>query len=354
MAKGVEDTTFYQYNRLVSLNEVGGDPGHFGASSDHFHAANARIAEDWPATMLATSTHDTKRSEDVRARINLLSEIPAEWAAAVGRWAAMNAAHKRGAFPDANAEYLLYQVLVGAHPLDADRAKKFMEKASREAKEHTSWIEPDPEYDEALAAFVDAAVADPEFQLDLAAFVAPLVTAGRVTSLAQQLLKLTSPGVPDVYQGTELWDLSLVDPDNRRPVDYDLRRRLLATARTATGAEVLATLVAADDEGTAKLWLTMRALDVRRRCIGVGTPYGPLEAVGERAANVVAYLRGEDVAVVAPRLVLGLRDGWGDTTVELPSGRWTDELGGATLDGGAAVRLAELLAGFPVALLVRT
>ncbi|HTJ76336.1 MAG TPA: malto-oligosyltrehalose synthase [Acidimicrobiales bacterium] len=350
MAKGVEDTTFYQYNRLVSLNEVGGDPGRFGASTEHFHAANARIAADWPATMLATSTHDTKRSEDVRARINLLSEIPAEWAAAVGRWAAMNAGHKRGAFPDANAEYLLYQVLVGAHPLDADRAGKFMEKASREAKEHTSWIDPDTEYDEALGAFVEAVVADPEFQADLAAFVGPLVGAGRVTSLAQQLLKLTSPGVPDVYQGTELWDLSLVDPDNRRPVDYDLRRRLLDKARTATAAE----LSALDDDGTAKLWLTMRALDVRRRCIGTDTPYAPLAAGGERAANVVAYLRGDEVAVIAPRLVLGLRDGWGDTAVELPAGRWADELGGATVDGGRPVALAELLDGFPLALLVRT
>jgi (1->4)-alpha-D-glucan 1-alpha-D-glucosylmutase len=350
MAKGVEDTTFYQYNRLVSLNEVGGNPGRFGTPVETFHAHNARMADDWPLTMLATSTHDTKRSEDVRARIALLSEIPGEWAAAVGRWAEMNAGHKREAFPDRNAEYLLYQVLIGAHPLGADRARSFMEKASREAKEHTSWIEPDAEYDEALAAFVEGVTADTGFQADLAAFVAPLGTAGRVTSLAQQLLKLTSPGVPDVYQGTELWDLSLVDPDNRRPVDYDLRRRLLDRARTASAAEVLAM----DDEGTAKLWLTMRALDVRRRHLADPVGYQPLVAAGERAENVVAYLRGEDVAVVVPRLVLGLRDGWGDTTVDLPAGRWTDELGGATVEGGSEVALRDLLAGFPVALLVRT
>ena len=354
MAKGVEDTTFYQYNRLVSLNEVGGDPGRFGSSTAHFHAANARTATDWPATMLATSTHDTKRSEDVRARIDLLSEIPDEWAAAVDRWAEMNADHKSGGMPDRNAEYLLYQVLVGAHPLGAERAKKFMEKASREAKEHTSWIDPDPEYDQALAAFVDAVLADERFTADLAGFTAPLVTAGRVTSLAQQLLKLTSPGVPDIYQGTELWDLSLVDPDNRRPVDYDLRRRLLDKARSASAADVLTALGAPDDEGTAKLWLTIRALDVRRRHLDVGASYTPLEAAGRRADRVVAYLRGDAVGVVAPRLVLGLRDGWGDTTVDLPAGSWTDELGGATVVGGRPVALAELLAGFPVALLVRT
>ena len=160
--------------------------------------------------------------------------------------------------------------------------------------------------------------------------------------------------MPDIYQGTELWDLSLVDPDNRRPVDYDLRRRLLDTARSASAADVLAALGAADDEGTAKQWLTMRALDDRRRHLAVGDPYLPLSAAGERADHVVAYVRGDDVAVVAPRLVLGLRDGWGDTTVELPAGSWTDELGGATVEGGRPVALAELLAGFPVALLVRT
>ncbi|MDQ4068680.1 MAG: malto-oligosyltrehalose synthase, partial [Actinomycetota bacterium] len=222
MAKGIEDTTFYQFNRLVALNEVGGDPGHWGMTVEEFHEGNASAARDWPATLLASSTHDTKRSEDVRARIGLLSEIPDQWAAAVRRWAAMTARHKRDGMPDRNAEYLLYQVLVGAHPLDEDRAVAFMEKASREAKQHTSWIDPRPAYDEALAGFVREVVGDPAFAADLAAFAAPLVGPGRVTSLAQLLLKLTSPGVPDVYQGTELWDLSLVDPDNRRPVDYDL------------------------------------------------------------------------------------------------------------------------------------
>ena len=350
MAKGVEDTTFYQFNRLVSLNEVGGNPGRFGTSVSEFHEVNARMARDWPGTLLASSTHDTKRSEDVRARISLLSEIPQEWGAAVTRWAGMNARHKRDGMPDANAEYLLYQVLVGAHPLGVDRALAFMEKASREAKQHTSWVDPVPAYDESLADFVRAALADEAFTADVAAFTAPLVAHGRRTSLAQMLLKLTSPGVPDIYQGTELWDLSLVDPDNRRPVDYDARRALLARVQGASAAEVLA----AEDDGAPKLWLTQRTLDLRRRlpdCFA-GATYEPLPAAGQRAAHVVAYVRGGRVAVIAPRLVLGLRDGWGNTTVTLPEGRWTDELGGSTAEAGA-LSFAALLSGFPVALLVR-
>lgn len=350
MAKGVEDTTFYRFNRLVSLNEVGGNPGRFGSSVEEFHEANARMARDWPGTLLASSTHDTKRSEDVRARISLLAEIPEEWGAAVARWAAMNAGHKRDGLPDANAEYLLYQVLVGAHPLDVDRAVAFMEKASREAKEHTSWVDPVAAYDEALAAFVRAVLADDAFTADLAAFTDPLISAGRRSSLAQMLLKLTSPGVPDIYQGTELWDLSLVDPDNRRPVDYDVRRALLAQVKGASAAEVLQ----AEDDGAPKIWLTQRVLDVRRRlpdCFERAS-YEPLPAAGEREANVVAYVRGGRVAVIVPRLVMGLRHGWGDTTVTLPEGRWTDELGGSTADVGP-VSLAALLSGFPVALLVR-
>ncbi len=355
MAKGVEDTTFYQYNRLVSLNEVGGDPGRFGTSVDRFHADSASVALHWPATLLATSTHDTKRSEDVRARVSLLSEIPHEWGAAVARWMGMNERYRTEGWPDRNAEYLLYQVLVGAHPLGVERAVAFMEKASREAKEHTSWVDPHPAYDEALAAFVWAVLADRSFTTDLAAFSAPLVAAGRRTSLAQTLLKLTAPGVPDIYQGTELWDLSLVDPDNRRPVDYDARRRLLDKVQTASAADVLGW----DDEGAPKLWLTHRALDVRRRLEGcfVGGRYEPLRGAGQRAANVVGFVRSaphsEDaVAVIVPRLVMGLGKGWGDTTVELPPGRWVDELGGSTADGGR-VSLAALLGGFPVALLVR-
>ena len=353
MAKGVEDTAFYRYNRLVSLNDVGGDPGRFGTTVEELHAHNRRVASDWPSTQLATSTHDTKRSEDVRARIGLLSEIPTQWADAVHRWTAVNAGHKRDGMPDTNAEYLLYQTLVGAWPLDADRATAYMAKATREAKAHTSWIDPDPAYDDALRDFVESILADAAFAQDLAGFVSPLVGPGRTVSLAQTLLKLTSPGVPDLYQGTELWDLSLVDPDNRRPVDYDERRRLLEQVKGASAEAVLGRV----DEGGPKLWLTQRALAVRRAnpdAFGPVGGYQPLVATGERADHAVGFVRGERVVVVVPRLVLGLEaaGGWADTTVELPAGEWADALGGTTTEGGA-VRLADLLGRFPVALLVR-
>ncbi|MBA3268569.1 MAG: malto-oligosyltrehalose synthase [Acidimicrobiia bacterium] len=357
MAKGVEDTAFYCWRRLVSLNEVGGDPGRFGTGVDEFHLANRRAADAWPTGLSALSTHDTKRSADVRARIGLLSEIPDQWALAVRRWSAMNEVHKTAGLPDRGAEYLLYQVLVGAWPLPADRAVAYMEKASREAKEHTSWTRPDAAYDEALASFVRAVVDDPGFSADLAAFVSPLVGPGRVTSLAQVLLTVTSPGVPDVYQGSELWDLSLVDPDNRRPVDYEARRRLLEKVASAGPAEVWPSTP--DDEGAAKLWLIRRTLDVRRArgsAFAAGSSYDRLTVTGENAVHAVAYCRGDQVrggqvAVVVPRLVVGLGGAWGDTAVSLPGGRWTDVLGGAVVDGGE-VALTTLLDRFPVALLV--
>ncbi|MBV8817692.1 MAG: malto-oligosyltrehalose synthase, partial [Acidobacteriaceae bacterium] len=227
MAKGVEDTTFYVYNRLVSLNEVGCDPGVFGMPIQKFHELSAESFHHWPQAMLATSTHDTKRSEDVRARINLLSEIPAQWTDAVRRWAAHNERHKRDGWPDRNMEYLFYQTLFGAWPVSKDRMSNYMEKSSREAKTHTSWTEKNAKYDEALQAFIGAAYADEEFLHDIEAFTAPLIWPGRVNALAQALLRMTAPGIPDQYQGSEIWDLSLVDPDNRRPVDYDVRRKLL-------------------------------------------------------------------------------------------------------------------------------
>jgi (1->4)-alpha-D-glucan 1-alpha-D-glucosylmutase len=339
-AKGIEDTAYYRYTRLVSLNEVGGDPRRFGTTVDEFHAGNLEAAADWPAAMLTTSTHDTKRSEDVRARLALLSEIPQHWAETVRRWRTHNRRHRSEAGPDGGMEYLLYQTLVGAWPLDEDRAVAYMEKASKEAKTHTSWTDPVPAYDDALVAFVRALYADAEFVADLERFVARLVEPGRVNGLAQQLLKLTAPGVPDVYQGTELWDLSLVDPDNRRPVDFDLRRRLLAD-------------VGPDEP---KLWVTHRALDLRRRrpdLLGPSASYEPLSASGASAAHAVAFLRGGACAVVVPRLVLALAARrWRDTTIELPAGRWRDELSGADVSG-RMVGVAELLTWFPVALLVQ-
>ncbi|MFN2505036.1 MAG: malto-oligosyltrehalose synthase [Acidimicrobiales bacterium] len=358
-AKGVEDTAFYRHVRLVALNDVGGDPGRFGTSPESFHAHNARMAETWPATMLSTSTHDTKRSEDVRVRIALLSEVPEQWALAVRRWSARNDRHRRGdggQWPDRNTEYLLYQTLVGAWPIEVDRATAYAEKAVKEAKRHTSWITPAPDYEEAVRGFVADALGDEEFTTDLETFVRPLVAAGRVASLAQTLLKLTSPGVPDLYQGTELWDLSLVDPDNRTPVDFDARRDLLDKVRTAASGR---TVLEAAHVGAPKLWLVQRALAARRRrasAFASGAAYRPLWTEGEKAHHAVSFLRGEDVVVVVPRLVIGLAGEWGDTALELPPGRWVDELAGTgrSWEGGIPVALADVLAGFPVALLGRT
>ncbi len=372
MAKGVEDTAFYSFNRLVALNEVGGDPGRFGVAPEELHRALAEAAERRPEAMLATSTHDTKRSADVRARLALLSEIPTEWGTAVRRWTAHNRRHRRAGqlpdlsgspdrldppdLPDLNIEYLFYQTLVGAWPLTAERACAYLEKAAREAKAYTSWTSPDATYEEALRGFVQAALADPVFTADVAAFVAPLVAPGRVTSLGQTLLQLAAPGVPDLYQGSELWDLSLVDPDNRRPVDFGLRRRLLAElARGLSLEEILAR----SDEGLPKLCLIRQGLALRRRLPEVFGPagsYEPLAARGDRAGHCFAFVRSAPsgrVIVVLPRLVLGLAGDWGDTSLDLPAGGWRDELTGAAWAGGP-VRLAEVLRRFPVALLVRT
>ncbi len=349
MAKGAEDTAFYSYNRLVSLNEVGGDPGRFGVSVEEFHRECAETQARWPLGLSATSTHDTKRSEDVRARIGLLSEIPARWEEAVHRWAAMNERRRREGWPDRNVEYLLYQTLVGAWPIGADRAAAYMEKASREAKVHTSWTSPRPAYDAALRSFVEGILADEEFTASLEAFVRPLVEPGRIVSLSQTLLKLTAPGVPDIYQGTEVWDLSLVDPDNRRPVDFGLRRRLLEEVEGASPEEVLAGM----DRGLPKLFAIQRALALRRRrpeVFGAAGAYRPLEVSGAKAAHAVAYLRGEKAVTVVPRLVIGLGGDFGDTAIELAPGRYRNELTGDATAGGR-VRLKDLLRRFPAALL---
>ena len=289
MAKGIEDTLFYRYNRFVALNEVGGSLERFGVAPAEFHELTARAAQQWPSSMLATSTHDTKRSEDVRARLALLSEIPGEWAAAVERWRAMNARYKRDGWPDANAEYLLYQTLVGAWPLDAGRAVEYMRKATKEAKAITSWITPDQRYDESVEAFVRSVLGDRTFVADLEAFVEPLVDPGRVNSLGQTLIKLTAPGVPDIYQGSELWDLSLVDPDNRRPVDYDERRRLLSEVKVG------------NVNAHPKLWLIHKTLQLRaERPDAFAGSYEPVPADD----GFVAYQRGRDVLVVVPRFPL--------------------------------------------------
>ena len=343
MAKGVEDTAFYRYFRLSGLNEVGGDPGRFGLSVQEFHHACAVQQREWPLSMTTLSTHDTKRSEDVRARLVLLAQCPTEWGDAVTRWRAAAAGHRRPAGPDPATEQLIWQTLVGAWPLTADRAVAYLEKATREGKAQTSWVDPVPEFDEAVQAFVRDVLADDAITTDLEAFVARLIPAWQVTALAQKAVQLTMPGVADTYQGTELWDLSLVDPDNRRPVDWQQRRDLLARL---DGAPAL------DQVGTAKLHLVARLLHLRREApqsFLAESSYEPLEA-GERA---VGFVRGGEVLTVAPTRALTVeRAGWGDDAVVLPAGSWRDVLTGAERAGGR-IPLAELLSGFPAAVLAR-
>lgn len=350
MAKSVEDTAFYCFHRFISLNEVGGDPGHFGLPLEQFHAACAETQARWPLTMLATSTHDTKRSEDVRARLNLLSEMPGSWRNAVDKWAEMNERYKSDGLPDRNIEYLLYQTLVGAWPIGTDRTVAYMEKASREAKAHTSWTDPNPVYDDALRSFVEGVMTNGEFATDLERFVKPLIEPGRINSLAQTLIKLTAPGVPDFYQGTELWDLSLVDPDNRRPVDYELRRRLLGEMTTMKPEEVWSRA----DDGLPKMWVIHKTLELRRqkRMLRPEDGYRAIIARGAKADCVIAFARGERVVTVAPRFPMKVDRYWEDTAVELPAARWINELTGDSFEGGE-LRLGDLLQRFPVALLCR-
>jgi (1->4)-alpha-D-glucan 1-alpha-D-glucosylmutase len=351
MAKAIEDTAFYCFNRLTCLNEVGSNPMRFGVAAEEFFEACAAVQQRWPRTMLATSTHDTKRSGDVRARISLLSEIPHQWAAAVRRWSAMNESHRAGKYPDRNAEYLFYQTLAGAWPIDAQRIGAYMEKAAREAKAYTSWTSPNAEYEEALGRFIAQALAEEQFVADLESFVEPLILPGRINALAMTLLKLTAPGVPDLYQGSELWDLSLVDPDNRHKVDYALRRRLLGEISTMGVEQVWARI----EEGLPKMWAIWRALAVRKRrpdLFGSGASFDPLRARGPRANHVIAFARGREALTVVPRLVMGLREDWDDTAIELPDGRWINEMTREPIEGGI-VAMRDLLSRFPVALLAR-
>jgi len=394
MAKGMEDTGFYRYNRLISLNEVGGEPKHFGVSVAAFHHHNQERAQNWPHTMLSSSTHDSKRSEDVRARIDGLSEVPAEWRARVRRWARINRSKKRllddRPAPSGNDEYLLYQTLVGVWPLEAldesalsgfrERIQAYMLKAVREAKQHTSWINPDTEYEKAVADFVQALLGDADrnpFLADFLSFQQVLGRAALFNSLAQTLLKLTAPGVPDIYQGNELWDFSLVDPDNRRPVDYGQRRTLLAELQNALESSQTLTDLAADlvnnlPDGRAKLYLIWRSLALRREHPELfrDGDYLPLVVSGTHADHLCAFARrhGEQLTViVVPRLVIRLGAGadplgekvWGETWIQVPVAKWENWLTGEHLQGEAIEASWRLPAGnvlnhFPVALLLGT
>jgi (1->4)-alpha-D-glucan 1-alpha-D-glucosylmutase len=394
MAKGLEDTAFYRFYPLASLNEVGGEPALIGVSPERFHERNLDRRETWPHSLNATSTHDTKRGEDTRARINVLSEMPEEWNRAVHRWRELNRAHKvtveGSEAPDANEEYLLYQTLVGSWPLTpmntegrnvyTSRLQEYMQKALKEAKLHTSWINPNESYERAVREFV-AAILDTErsaaFVRDLSEFVRAPSRAGLLNSLSQTLLKAAAPGVPDFYQGTELWSFTLVDPDNRRQVDYEQRRALLASLRDAGDGDTtdfVNRLLERPEDGSVKMYVTARALNFRRvraELFARGR-YLPLEARGRRAENALAFARAHDgeacVAIAArffTRLGVGAQgplavtaEAWGDTTLslgELGAGRWRDAFTGREFeaDEGGALRLSEVLSPLPVALLSR-
>jgi (1->4)-alpha-D-glucan 1-alpha-D-glucosylmutase len=355
MAKGVEDTAFYRYLRLVALNEVGSDPQRT-TTIDAFHEFCMRTAASNPLTLLTTTTHDTKRAEDARLRVALLAEMPERWGTAVARLHALAKSHLGGRAPTPPAEYLFYQTLVAAHPIDADRLCAYMLKASREAKQETSWLEPDAHYETELERFVREMAADEQVDREINALVSAMTPGWQELSLSQTLLKLTAPGVPDIYQGSELWDLRLVDPDNRTPVDYELRRRLLREATEGTGDRFMSRL----EEGLPKLRLIATALAVRGRhadAFTTGSRYQPLPAHGSRADHAICFSRiganGESATVtVAFRWPLLLRSTWHDTTVLLPAGPWRNALTGEDVQGGEQ-RLAELLSEAPIALLER-
>ena len=378
MAKAAEDTALYRYVRLLALNEVGGDPRRFGMSVAAFHHLGQQRARQAPAAMVTTATHDTKRGEDARARLALLSEMPQEWGRRLFQWLRLNRSRRSEidgeTVPDRNVEYLFYQALVGAWPPDlapddvaavealAERLAAYMVKAARERKLETSWSNPNPDYEAALERYVrgalDASRPNP-FLAEFHGFVAGLARDGAITSLAQLVLKLSVPGVPDIYQGGELWDFSLVDPDNRRPVDWAARRDLLSQISEARAGEL-----AADwRDGREKLFVTHRLLALRRAhpALFAAGDYQPVEAVGDRSAHLCVFARSHDgmwLVVAVPRLVHQLHPGgeaadWGGTEIVLPrEGRWRDVLTGRTLDGRERVSAAALFADFPVSALV--
>ena len=379
VAKGLEDTVLYRDLRFVAVNEVGGDPGELGRTVEEFHADSAARQRQRPHTMVLSSTHDTKRSHDVRARLAVLSQDPEWWASTVRRWRELAAPHRRdGVGPAPAHEHLVFQTLVGAWPIDAERLTGYLVKAAREGKQHTDWLDPDPGYEDALTGYARDLLADARFVAEVEDAVAHVREPGWLTALSMMTLALTTPGVPDLYQGNELWDLSLVDPDNRRPVDHAHRAELIATLPSAaqpagtTADARFAAATAGDpwdtsplldrlDEGLPKLWLVHRALTVRRErpdAFGADAPYLPLPASGSRAEHVVAFARNAEVVTVVPRRVghIGARFAdwrWEDTVIDLPEGRWQDALTGASHPAGAA-RIAELLATFPTAILTRT
>jgi (1->4)-alpha-D-glucan 1-alpha-D-glucosylmutase len=393
MAKGLEDTSFYRFHRLVSLNEVGGNPVRFGVSVEQFHSANQERNKNWPHTMLATSTHDTKRSEDVRARIDVLSEVPSVWRRSARRWRDCNASYKTQVdgvqCPSLNDEYLFYQTLVGAWPQGeknaspefCNRMREYMLKAVREAKEKTSWANPNAEYERAVTSFVEAvlgASGNAQFLADFIPFQQRVAKFGMINSLSQTLLKLTVPGLPDIYQGTELWDFSLVDPDNRRKVDYEERRLSLQRLRDQgcdcpEKALALARQVAHNmHDGSIELFLIWKALQFRKRHRSLFDEgnYVPLKTQGLFSQHVITFARqyhDNALIVIVPRLCARIASDqdtwpldaglWKDTRVEVLTVEsaksftnvFTGELNRP--DETGCLNLSEVMANFPLALL---
>ncbi|MER3431908.1 MAG: malto-oligosyltrehalose synthase [Leptolyngbya sp. ERB_1_1] len=375
MAKGVEDTAFFVYNRLISLNEVGGDPGRFGISTTEFHQFNQYRQQNWNAAMNASSTHDTKRGEDTRARINVLSEIPDEWQAQLQKWREINQKHKvqnkKAFMPSANDEYAFYQTLIGAYPFEdaelenfADRIEQYAIKSIREAKVSTAWLRPNASYEEACSKFVRAILEpDNPFLKEFLPFQKKIAHYGVFNSLSQTLIKTTSPGVPDFYQGTELWDLSLVDPDNRRPVDFAQREAFLDAIQAANISELMPKLLEKPQDGQIKLFLTVQALKVRNqfKSVFLNGEYIPLEATGKFKDHIIAFARKDGdqmVVTIAPRFFtrliqpdqLPIGEIWEDTTIELPTSGWKDAIANTEFSG-STIALKDVLNHFPVALL---
>jgi (1->4)-alpha-D-glucan 1-alpha-D-glucosylmutase len=352
MAKGVEDTAFYCFNRMIGLNEVGGSPARDGMTLQGFHDYLTHMQATRPLTMTALSTHDTKRCDDVRARLAVLTEVPAKWHSVLSAWADRNEAFKTEGNPDRNTEYFLYQTLIGAWPISEERLSAYMEKAVREAKQRTNWIQPDKGFEEQLQSFIHQLLQSREFTANLEELVNELNAAGQSNSLAQSLLHYTAPGVPDTFQGGELWDFRLVDPDNRGLVDYELRYSMLKDLKQGLTIEEI---MQRADTGMPKLWLAHQALGLRGEhpeWFQADADYVPLLAAGEKAEHVIAFIRAGRVLTVASRWALRLENNWTDTRLTIPIGSWHNLLTGDLIRGGCAA-MQDLLKRFPVALLVR-
>ena len=351
MAKGFEDTVLYRYNRMIGVNEVGSNPLSPAVGIDEFHRFNQHAQMRHPQGLVTLSTHDTKRGADARARLAVITEVPRIFRETINRWFNLNNRYREDRFPDPNTEYLYYQTLIGAWPLSIDRVLLYMEKATREAKQQTSWTRSDEKYEKCLKNFIRRTLVDENFVTDVETFLSIIDHPGRRNSLSQTLLHCTVPGVPDIYQGSELWDHRLVDPDNRAPVDFDLRRKLLDEMQSLTFEQVLERM----NSAVPKLWTIQHALRVRRKfpeCFDASGVYTPLESRGDKKSNTVAFLRGDRVATIATRLTQEIANGWGDTDILLPQGRWTNVLTHDPVEGGS-VKMEHLLSRFPIALLTK-